>query len=155
MAMDVATMTSRERVLAAFAHEEPDHVPAWFGAAPETRELMIDQLGLADDEALSVFLGDDFRRVYATYAGPPEFGPDAAQDVLNNLTPYLEQIGNGPSIRWLKGLVAFNRAFRDYRNGLYANVPSNVLRAILNDPTYLTNRGLMAVLAGSIVRLGW
>ena len=77
MAMDVATMTSRERVLAAFAHEEPDHVPAWFGAAPETRELMIDQLGLADDEALSVFLGDDFRRVYATYAGPPEFGPDA------------------------------------------------------------------------------
>jgi uroporphyrinogen decarboxylase len=68
-------MTPRERVLAAFAFEEPDRVPAWFGAAPETRELLIEHLGLADDEALSVRLGDDFRRVSATYAGPVELGP--------------------------------------------------------------------------------
>ncbi|MGD8685049.1 MAG: hypothetical protein PVG27_13960, partial [Chloroflexota bacterium] len=70
---DPGSMTSRERVLAAFAFEEPDRVPAWFGAAPETREAMIVHLGLPSDEALSVFLGDDFRRVYATYAGPTEF----------------------------------------------------------------------------------
>jgi len=69
-------MTSQERVLATFAHEEPDHVPAWLGAAPETRELMAAHLGLKNDEALSVYLGDDFRRVYAEYAGPPKFGPD-------------------------------------------------------------------------------
>jgi len=69
--------TSRERVLAAFAFEEPDRVPAWLGAAPETRQLLIDHLGLENDEALSVYLGDDFRRVYATYAGPIEFGPEA------------------------------------------------------------------------------
>ena len=68
-------MSSRERVLAAFAHQEPDHVPAWLGAAPETRAMMVEHLGLADDEALSVYLGDDFRRVYASYAGPEEFGP--------------------------------------------------------------------------------
>jgi uroporphyrinogen decarboxylase len=74
---DGRTMTSRERVLAAFAFEEPDRVPAWLGAAPETRRSLIDHLGLEDDEALSVYLGDDFRRVYATYAGPVEFGPDA------------------------------------------------------------------------------
>ena len=37
----------------------------------------IDRLGLEGDEALSVYLGDDFRRVYATYAGPIEWGPDA------------------------------------------------------------------------------
>ena len=72
-----SSMTSKDRVLAAFAFEEPDRVPAWFGAAPETREAMIDHLGLANDEALSVFLGDDFRRVHATYAGPIEHGPDA------------------------------------------------------------------------------
>ena len=70
-------MTPRERVLAAFAFQEPDRVPAWFGAAPETRKLLIDHLGLEDDEALSVTLGDDFRRVFATYAGPAEFGPGA------------------------------------------------------------------------------
>ena len=28
-------MTSRERVLAAFRHEEPDRVPRWCGASPE------------------------------------------------------------------------------------------------------------------------
>lgn len=75
------SMTSRDRVMAAFAFEEPDRVPAWFGAAPETREAMIDHLGLASDEALSVYLGDDFRRVHATYAGPIEFDP------LENLAP--------------------------------------------------------------------
>jgi uroporphyrinogen-III decarboxylase len=70
-------MNSRERVLAAFEHQEPDRVPAWLGAAPETREIMVDLLGLQDDEALSVYLGDDFRRVYATYAGPDELSPTA------------------------------------------------------------------------------
>ena len=62
--------------MTAFAFEEPDRVPAWFGAAPETRQAMIDQLGLPSDEALSVYLGDDFRRVHATYAGPIEFDPN-------------------------------------------------------------------------------
>ena len=70
------SMTSRERVLTAFAFEEPDRVPAWLGAAPETRELLVERLGLEDDEGLSVYLGDDFRRVNATYDGPDEFGPE-------------------------------------------------------------------------------
>jgi uroporphyrinogen-III decarboxylase len=69
-------MTSRARVLAAFAFEEPDRVPAWLGAAPETRQMLVDHLGLENDEALSVCLGDDFRRVYAKYVGPDEFSPD-------------------------------------------------------------------------------
>jgi hypothetical protein len=64
-------------VLAAFAFEEPDRVPAWLGAAPETRELLVEHLGLEDDEALSVYLGDDFRRVAATYDGPDESSPEA------------------------------------------------------------------------------
>ena len=68
-------MNSRERVLAAFAHEEPDHVPAWLGASPEFRELAREHLGLADDETLSEHVGDDFRRVFARYAGPEERGP--------------------------------------------------------------------------------
>ena len=76
MASGSGSMTSRERVLAAFAFEEPDRVPAWFGAAPETRSAMVDHLGLADDEALSVYVGDDFRRVHAIYAGPSGLGPD-------------------------------------------------------------------------------
>jgi uroporphyrinogen decarboxylase len=68
-------MTSRERVLVAFAHEQPDRVPAWMGASPEFRELARQHLGLGDDEALSVYIGDDFRRVYAGFAGPEELDP--------------------------------------------------------------------------------
>ncbi|MBL8131561.1 MAG: hypothetical protein JNL42_06860 [Anaerolineae bacterium] len=72
----VERMTSKERVMMTFDHEEPDRVPAWLGASPEFRALMIDHLALTDDESLSVRLGDDFRRVFATYSGPDEFSPD-------------------------------------------------------------------------------
>ncbi len=62
-------MTSRERVLAAFDHVEPDHVPAWCGASVEFWDKAKLQLGL-DDEGLRLRFGDDFRRVWPRYAGP-------------------------------------------------------------------------------------
>ena len=62
-------MTSRERVLTAFAHREPDRVPAWCGASPDFWTAAKRRLGL-DDEELRIRLGDDFRRVAARYAGP-------------------------------------------------------------------------------------
>ncbi|HOI45123.1 MAG TPA: hypothetical protein PLX50_05890 [Candidatus Aminicenantes bacterium] len=43
-------MTSRERVLTAFAHREADRVPRWMGASPEFREIAGKALGLAGDE---------------------------------------------------------------------------------------------------------
>jgi len=68
-------LTSRERVLATFAHREPDHVPCWLGASPEWRALARQHLGLPDDESLSVYVGDDFRRVHSRFAGPEEAHP--------------------------------------------------------------------------------
>lgn len=62
-------MTSRERVLMAFEHVEPDRVPAWCGASEGFWAKAKRELGL-DDEGLRVRFGDDFRRVYARYAGP-------------------------------------------------------------------------------------
>ena len=62
-------MTSRERVLTAFAHEEPDRVPCWCGASEEFWAKAKRELGL-DDEQLRVRFGDDFRRVFARHAGP-------------------------------------------------------------------------------------
>lgn len=70
-------MTSKERVMAAFQFEVPDHVPAWLGASPEFRDLARNHLGLPDDESLSKYVGDDFRRVFARFAGPEEFSPTA------------------------------------------------------------------------------
>ena len=63
-------MNARERVLAAFAHEEPDRVPRWFGASPEFVHKAMHALGIADDEALRIRFGDDFRRVGSRYIGP-------------------------------------------------------------------------------------
>ncbi len=62
-------MTSKERVLTAFEHREPDRVPAWCGASAEFWEKARKELGL-DDESLRQRVGDDFRRVTARYAGP-------------------------------------------------------------------------------------
>lgn len=62
-------MTSRERVLTAFAHEEPDRVPAWCGSSPEFWSKAKHELH-CDDEGLRVRFGDDFRRVFANYNGP-------------------------------------------------------------------------------------
>lgn len=68
-------MTSKERVMTAFEHEEPDRVPAWCGASVEFWEKAKRELEL-DDEALRVRFGDDFRRVFARYAGPAVPLPD-------------------------------------------------------------------------------
>jgi hypothetical protein len=62
-------MTSRERVLAAFEHVEPDRVPAWCGASPEFWAKAKHSLSL-DDEGLRQRLGDDFRRVFAKDTTP-------------------------------------------------------------------------------------
>ena len=62
-------MTSRERVLTAFEHEKSDRVPCWCGASVEFWKKAKRELQL-DDEGLRVRFGDDFRRVFAEYAGP-------------------------------------------------------------------------------------
>jgi len=62
-------MNSLDRVLAAFAHEEPDRVPAWCGASEEFWTKAKCELNL-DDEGLRRRFGDDFRRVFARYCGP-------------------------------------------------------------------------------------
>jgi uroporphyrinogen-III decarboxylase len=62
-------LTSRERVLTAFNHEEPDQVPCWCGASEEFWAKAKRELNL-DDEGLRLRFGDDFRRVYAEYNGP-------------------------------------------------------------------------------------
>ena len=55
--------------MAAFAHEEPDRVPGWCGASEGFWAKAKAALGL-DDEGLRQRFGDDFRRVFARYAGP-------------------------------------------------------------------------------------
>lgn len=70
-------MNSKERVLTTFAFREPDRVPAWLGASPRFREKARLHLNLPDDESLSLWVGDDFRRVTSRFHGPEERSPYA------------------------------------------------------------------------------
>ena len=92
------SLTSRQRVLTAFEHREPDHVPCWMGASPEFRELGRDFLGLPDDESLSEYVGDDFRRVHTRYVGPDDRHPTENLTHLDatSRTPFgIERYGYG------------------------------------------------------------
>ncbi|UCE47576.1 MAG: hypothetical protein JSW47_18500, partial [Phycisphaerales bacterium] len=63
------SLTSRQRVLAVYEHREPDRVPCWCGASVEFWEKAKEELSL-NDEGLRRRFRDDFRRVFAEYAGP-------------------------------------------------------------------------------------
>ena len=85
-------MNSRERVLTVFEHELPDRVPCWCGASAEFWKKAKKDLGL-DDEGLSRRFRDDFRRVFAEYAGP-EF--PLADEQATGRTPFgIEREGYG------------------------------------------------------------
>lgn len=66
------TMSSKERVLTAFAHQEPDRVPVDYAANPEIDRRLKSYFGLEvdDHEGLRQALGVDFRGIGAPYCGP-------------------------------------------------------------------------------------
>ncbi len=80
-------MTSKERVLATFAHEKPDRVPINYGANGGIHGRLLEHFGLesGDYEGLLVALGVDFRGVGAPYVGPKlhEDIPDRGVNVDN------------------------------------------------------------------------
>lgn len=73
-------MTSKERVMRTFHHQLPDRVPMWCGASPEFIKKAMAFLGLPDEESVYKRFGDDFRRVFTVYAGPPEYKSDYLLD---------------------------------------------------------------------------
>lgn len=82
-----------------------------------------------------------------------EFGFKATQDVLQDLYPFIEVVGNRSSVRWLRGCYSVNRAFQHYYAGEYGKVPREVLRAVVDNPQYLENRGVIAILLRSTIGL--
>ncbi|MDZ7270954.1 MAG: hypothetical protein ONB17_05005 [candidate division KSB1 bacterium] len=66
------TMTSKERVLTALAHQEPDRVPINYAANPGLQKRLMEHFGLEahDWPHLRAALGVDFQWVWAPYIGP-------------------------------------------------------------------------------------
>jgi uroporphyrinogen decarboxylase len=71
------TMNSKERVLTAFAHRQPDRVPLDYSANPGIDRRLKAHFGLeeGDHEGLLQALGVDFRSISAPYIGPRLFPP--------------------------------------------------------------------------------
>ena len=65
-------MTSKERVLTACRHEQPDRAPIQTYLTPEIHALLVAHFG---DRDLQEALGIDFRGVGAAYLGTPQPGP--------------------------------------------------------------------------------
>ena len=65
-------LPAKNRVLAAFSHQEPDRVPLDYSANPGIDHRLKKHFGLspADNEGLLQCLGVDFRYVWAPYIGP-------------------------------------------------------------------------------------
>jgi hypothetical protein len=81
-----------------------------------------------------------------------EFGAQATQEVVRDLAHFIQEVGDSNSVRSFRGIYWFNRAFHSYRSKEYTKVPIRVSRAVFNNPGYLANRGLLAILLRSMVR---
>lgn len=79
-----------------------------------------------------------------------EFGAEAAYSILESLRPYLEKLGNRADVRWLKGHYSVNKAFRNYKAGEFTDARKAISQAIVNDPSYIFNRGVLKVLFNSL-----
>jgi uroporphyrinogen decarboxylase len=93
-------LTSKDRVLTAFAREEPDRVPINYFANPGIDGRLKAHFGLArgDDEGLRQALGVDFRSVGPPYVGPrlhPELPGRHVDPCWGVRTRYVEHESGG------------------------------------------------------------
>jgi len=64
-------MTSRERVLTAINHAQPDVTPCDYSATPEIHQALLEHFGLAGLDEIPERLGTDIRYIAPPYIGPP------------------------------------------------------------------------------------
>ncbi len=86
-------MTSKERVLTAFARQEPDRVPINYSGNPGINRRMMEHFAVEDYDALIERLGVDFRGVGASYQGPrlhPEIPDRSVEPCWGWRTRYVE-----------------------------------------------------------------
>jgi uroporphyrinogen decarboxylase len=76
-------MNSKERVLTAISHREPDRVPVDYIANSGIDKRIKKYFGIAedDDEELYKTLNVDFRRVYPSYTGPELHTPEPGKRI--------------------------------------------------------------------------
>jgi len=103
-------MTSRERVLAALRHEQPDRTPTDFWAEPPTWNRLLAHVGYTDNDRLLDSLGADIRHLDTPTAPDRDLGDGIWQNFwgerfVQQMTPW------GPMRHDIKGALAGARTF--------------------------------------------
>lgn len=80
------------------------------------------------------------------------FGSEATQKTLNELTIPIQKFINPQATRRIKASYAIDHAFYSYQRNNYAVVPQKVIEAILNEPSYLFNKGVWSIFIRSVVK---
>jgi glycosyltransferase involved in cell wall biosynthesis len=75
-----------------------------------------------------------------------EFDYARSDGLLETLAPHLEQIANRSRVRYLRGYYFVNQAFERYYAHDFPNTRKALRRALLNQPGFLANRGVLALL---------
>lgn len=105
------------------------------------------KLGCRIDQYFYFALGEEMLSCESVY------GPANVDSALHVITPYLEKMSAPPIVRWFKGEFFANRAFREFNSGRYSIAIRSIRYAILAQPIFMTNRGLLATLFRSLGRL--
>ncbi|MBT3272096.1 MAG: hypothetical protein HN368_02995, partial [Spirochaetales bacterium] len=103
------TMTSKERVKAAFAFSQPDHTPVDYFSTPEIHNRLELHFGVRGDDAVRSCLGADIRYINPPYIGPtlPDFNDGSVMNIwgvlkkptANEYGDYMESV-NSPYAGW-------------------------------------------------------
>ena len=105
-------LTSRERVLAALSHEQPDRTPRDFWAEPPAWNRLLAHVGHDDREGALQSLGIDVRHVDAAAPAEREVRPGVFRNMWGEQYIY-QKTGWGPMREDVKGALAGVQSLAD------------------------------------------
>ena len=91
--------------------------------------------------------------IYQLISYEKEFGPEASQERLQKMVPYMINLGGHQKLRLLKANYYFNQAINHFQARNRKDAVSKALHTLRNDPTFITNRGLISILLHSLIGL--
>jgi uroporphyrinogen decarboxylase len=124
-------MTSRERVLAALRHEQPDRTPCDFWAEPPTWNRLLAHAGHSDKDRLLDALAVDLRHLEGTSPPEREVGGGVMQNFWGERFVY-QQTSWGPMREDVKGALAGAQSLSELE-AFHWPEPDGVDRSLLRE----------------------
>ena len=89
--------------------------------------------------------------IHQLIAYEAEFSATAANELVRKFYFDHKGILSAKMMKWLSSSYFINQAFRKYQMGEFSIVPLFVLRAILSRPSFVFNRGVLAIFFRSMI----